>query len=269
VSKRLAPLCGLLFLLAAPPSQADAEPVPSDLEERVAVDLTLIDAVVIDGKGRSIDDLGIDDFLLSVDGRAVSIDSVDVRCGGDARQKLVLALDYSHLDVLQRGQVLDHLKALVRDDVTPSMDVMVAALTDELRVEQELTSDRPAVIAGLDRMQRDSTLWKPSFHHQNEQGFVDVLVSLIEVVGREDGAKVVLLYSAIGDVPLERQFEAVAAAAATSRTVIYPVDVRGLVTGQRDLSAFSRIDEGVPDRLISPTPKPGIARVTAGQPVPT
>jgi hypothetical protein len=44
------------------------------------------------------------------------------------------------------------------------------------------------------------------------------------------GPKAVVLYSGMLDVPLELQFEKLAAVASVSRCSLYPVDVRGLTT---------------------------------------
>ena len=80
------------------------------------------------------------------------------------------------------------------------------------------------------RMQHDITLWQPWFEHLNEIGWVAGMTTLFDVLGTVPGHKKVVLFSAMGDVPLDLQFQEIAAQAAVSRCSIYPVDARGLTT---------------------------------------
>ena len=54
------------------------------------------------------------------------------------------------------------------------------------------------------------------------------MTALLDVLGTIAAPKAVVLFSGMGDVPLDLEFEAIAAHAATARTAIYPVDVLGL-----------------------------------------
>jgi len=108
--------------------------------------------------------------------------------------------------------------------------VMVAALTGGLRIEQPFTTDAAEVLASLKRMQKDISLWNGNFGHANEFGFVRSVTSLFDVVAAASkGPKAMVLYSAMQDVPLDYQFEQIAALAAASRCAVYSVDPYGLV----------------------------------------
>ncbi len=116
---------------------------------------------------------------------------------------------------------------------------MVAALTGGLRIEQPFTTDARKVLASLKRMQKDISLWNGNFSHTNEFGFVRGVESLFDVLATAVvGPKAVVLYSAMQDVPLDNQFERIAAIAAASRCALYTVDPYGLVTP--DLRLASR-----------------------------
>jgi hypothetical protein len=109
---------------------------------------------------------------------------------------------------------------------------MVVALTGAPRIEQSWTRDPAQVRETLRRMEHDITLWNGNFAHMNEAGFVKGLESLIETLGEVSGSKALVLFSEMSDVPLDLEFRRLAAAAATGRCAIYPVDARGLTTLQ-------------------------------------
>ncbi len=107
---------------------------------------------------------------------------------------------------------------------------MVAALTGGLRIEQPFTTDADVVLASLKRMQKDISLWNGNFAHTNEFGFVRSVTALFDVLASASvGPKAVVLYSAMQDVPMDDQFERIAAIAATSRSALYTVNPYGLV----------------------------------------
>jgi hypothetical protein len=54
------------------------------------------------------------------------------------------------------------------------------------------------------------------------------LTALLDVLGTISAPKAVVLFSGMEDVPLDLEFEQLAALAATARTAIYPVDVLGM-----------------------------------------
>lgn len=213
--------------------------------ERVEVNLFILDTVALDSRGRPVRDLTVDEFELIIDGKFVPIDTFDASCGlstteGDdaamiaaaqsepIEPKIVLAFDYLHLDPIERVDAIERMKTMVKGQGIEGSQLMVVALTGAVRVEQALTDDPEAVLASLDRMQNDPTLAVPDFFHQNAFVFLRGLTGLFDLLGSKPGNKAVVLFSAMEDVPLDYQFERIAAIAASSRCAIYPVDVRGL-----------------------------------------
>jgi len=97
-----------------------------------------------------------------------------------------------------------------------------------LRVEQPFTMERGRIPAALERMDKDLSLRAGNFAHTSDDGFVRGLTALFDVAATVPRPKAILLFSAMQDVPLDEQFRDLAAMAAASRSVIYPVDVRGL-----------------------------------------
>ena len=167
--------------------QSPEQPLSTDKVEEVEVALVILDVVVLDKRGRPVPDLSVEDFELIVDGKLVPIDTLDTFCSAlptvdDAAQlapKIVLALDYLHLDPIQRVDALEQIKALFRRDAAEGLQVMLVALTGGVRIEQEFTNDREELLAGLNRMQGDPSLSVPGFYHQNAFPFVDGLTALL------------------------------------------------------------------------------------------
>ena len=235
----------VLWLAAAfVPSQAQDEestpPVPIDKTERAEVRLVLLDTIVIDSNGDPVAGLGQEDFEIHHGGEIISPDVLETRCESEAQQqqmaagtgsprRLILAFDYLHLPMLQREWALETARWMVRKGRTAGDEVMVAALTGGLRIEQPFTSDPDVVVASLKRMQKDISLWNGNFAHANEFGFVRSVTALFDVLGSASvGPKAVVLYSAMQDVPMDYQFEHIAAIAASSRCALYTVDPYGL-----------------------------------------
>src|SRR5262245_43785686 len=208
-------------------------PVNQGLVEKVEVNLVILDVQVLDRKGQAVPGLKREDFDVSVNRRPIPIASFDVSCGQHAENPaIVLAFDYQHLDNMQRTRALESAqRALERNDVG-NAEIMVAALTGGLRVEQSFTTERDRIPAVLRRMRNDPALFAGNFGHISEKGFVRGLTSLFDVAATVARPKAILFYSAMRDVPLEEQFRDLAAMASASRSVIYPIDARGLDDGQ-------------------------------------
>ena len=115
--------------------------------------------------------------------------------------------------------------------MAPGDQVMIAALTGGVRVEQPFTADRKRLLQSLRRMEHDVTLWNGNFYHVNEISWVTGVTSLLDVIEQNPGRKAMVLYSNMRDVPLDLQFDKIAAQAAASRCAIYPVNAAGLASG--------------------------------------
>jgi VWFA-related protein len=239
-------------------------PIPSDLVERERTRLVIVDVVVLDGKDRTVPGLTLDDFELLVDRKPVEPDTLDVNCSEsleDARnvawkekrqapsavagskRRIVLAFDYLHLyehlpqkSSLIRTEVLDNAMHMLENADLADDEVMIVALNGGLRVEQTFTADRREAWASLHRMQRDITLWGPSFEHTTEKGWTRGMTTLFDVLGTYPGTKAVVLFSAMDHLPLILEYEEVLAQAGASRSRVYTVDARGLDTSQRDIT---------------------------------
>lgn len=72
----------LVALAAIAQEPPPAEPIPLDMVERERVRLVILDVVVVDGDGRTVPGLGLDDFELIADGKPVTADTLDVNCPG-------------------------------------------------------------------------------------------------------------------------------------------------------------------------------------------
>jgi VWFA-related protein len=249
-------LVSIAFLLPLPAvtggvaaNRSDVPPIETGVEERSEVRLVLVDTVVVDDRGRTVPDLSIDDFEILSWGRPLDVNTLDVACDGGALddpsgvrsarrrapapegpapRQIVLAFDYQHLGQGGRELAFQQAAQLIEAGVTRGDRILIAALTGGLRIEQTFTSDPESARNALRRMRYDVTLWNGNFRHQDERGFVGGLTALMDVLGTIDGRKSVVLFSEMQDVPLDSQFEEIAAIAATSRCALYPVDAGGL-----------------------------------------
>jgi hypothetical protein len=86
-------------------------------------------------------------------------------------------------------------------------------------------------------MEYDISLWKESFSHQTERGFLRGMTALFDVLGTVPGPKAVVMFSAMRDTPLDLEFAELAAIASTSRCSLYPVDTGGLTAPTKDIAA--------------------------------
>ena len=105
---------------------------------------------------------------------------------------------------------------------------MVVALNGSLRIEQPMTADHGAALAAMKRMERDISLWAPSFTHYTEKGFFHGIEATMTAVAGLPGPKAIALFSMADGTGADSDFEMLATAAVESRCNIYPIDVRGL-----------------------------------------
>ena len=231
-------LAGLMFGATA----AADRPLDPGLKERVEVRLVVLDVLVLDRKGDPVPDLTAADFDVEVDHKPIPLAGFDAFCGESGRKpNIVLAFDYQHLDMAQRGQILADARAAVERGAAGGTPVMVAALTGSLRVELPFTKDSKHVGAALGHMRDDPTLFAANFPHSNDDGFVNGLTSLFDVAGNPSTPTAIILYSGMEDGPLDDQFLGLAARAAAAHCAVYPFHVEALTSGPRPT-------EGIPTR---------------------
>jgi len=233
---------------AEPPPVESQDPIDLGTSEKTTVRLVLVDVVVLDRHDRTVPDLTAEDFEVFALGEPVAVDTVDLDCPvgvadepqptrrADAHdalpapsggRRIVLAFDYLHLNQFLREDSLVAATKLVREGSSGEDAIMVVALNGGIRVEQPFSSDRDEVLRSLNRMRYDVSLWNGNFAHINEFGFIAGMTGMLDVLGAVPGPKAVVLFSGMKDVPLDTQFEKLAAVASTSRCSIYAVDPRG------------------------------------------
>ena len=179
------PTLVLTLALALPSSifaqQPAEKPVGSDVQEKIQVTLFQVDALAIDKNGKTVTDLKLADFEMKLGDDPLKVSHVDLTCPigavddpvplkNDAtappppiapgvKRRVVFAFDYTFLSVTMRPQLLDAAQAMLRMSKTPDEEVMIVALTSEVRVEQGFTKDIRYLIGALERMKHDVTLW--------------------------------------------------------------------------------------------------------------
>ncbi len=251
-------LASSIPLRAQQPSDKPAAPA---VQEKVQVTLLQIDAVALDKQGKTVTDLKASDFSMKIGTVPLKVSVVDLSCPIGAtvdpvpfkndqtsapepiapgiKRRVVFAFDYSFLDVTMRPQVLDAAAAMLRISKTDDEEVMIVALTSEVRVEQRFTKDIRHLVGTLDRMKRDVTLWAREYPvGATGSGYFGSLSTLMDVLGSYDGAKGVVLFSQAesvgGGTRNDLFYNAIAAHAAASRGVIYPAKPDLLTTGPGD-----------------------------------
>ena len=248
-------ICPLLatLALAAAPLAAQQQPAEVDQQERVQVNLVIVDTLVIDDKGRAVGGLTRDDFLLSVQGQAQEIDTFDVVCpeqglpdpqevDPDAEReritvqsdrRLVLAFDYYSLARPNRTAALQWGQLIAARDMAPGDGIMIVALADGLRIEQDFTGSPKKVFHTLQRMEHDVTLYGRDFATMSGRAFLDNLSVLSDVLAQYPGPKSVVLFSEWADSANEWDtfFLEAAEHASAARTTFYPVWAPGIVPG--------------------------------------
>ena len=241
-------MLAVIVCWALPLTTASQDPIDLGTSEKTTVRLVLVDVVVLDRHDRTVPGLTAEDFEVLALGKPVGVDTVDLDCPvgaadephpmrrtdahdalptPSAGRRIVLAFDYLHLNqFLREDSVLAAIR-LVRDGSAGEDEIMVVALNGGIRIEQPFTRDKDEVLRSLNRMRYDVSLWNGNFAHINEFGFIDGMTGMFDVLGSVPGPKAVVLFSGMKDVPLNTQFEQLAAVASTSRCSIYGVDPRG------------------------------------------
>lgn len=235
----------LAVLLTCPILAQDDAVADSGLEEQVETELLLVEAVVYDGDGRTVAGLGKDDFQLALDGKIVEITSVDEGCpaGGlgdpadvapddrirpadspDWMRSVVVLFDYHHLSTRDRRWAIDATAEMIRRDKAANEEIMIAALAGRPRIEQRFTSDPDDLLASLDRMEYDRTLWNFDGTATTSRDWFEQLAIMMDVLAQYDGGKAVVLVSGLTSFPdtQEAALQDVAQRAAFARTSIYP-----------------------------------------------
>ena len=238
---------------AAGAAEEPSKPRDIGLTEKVDVRLVTMDVLVLDARDRTVPGLEAKDFEMLVDGKPVPVDTLDESCaeGGleepkavgspekrpapaerHAPRRIAWVLDYLHLGPTARLETLDRLKRLARGPSLQGDEILIAALTGGLRVEQAFTADLSRVVETLERMDRDISLWNGNFRHLTEEGLFAGLEALCDILATVDGPKAAVVFSQWqGPEDLEfyePNFRRLSALAADARVAFYPVEAGGL-----------------------------------------
>jgi len=258
--RRFLPILLVVVVLGAPSLLLAQQPSPSPAgEAHVKVTLFQIEALALDKSGKTVPDLKAEEFTMKLGSDPLKVSTVDVSCplgaiddpvplkegaavpapiAPQVKRRVVFAFDYSFLDVLMRPQVIDAAEDMLRMAKTPEEEVMIVALTSEVRVEQRFTKDVRRAIQALERMKHDVTLWAREYPAGvSGQGYFAGISTLMDVLGSYDGAKAVVLFSqasGVGEEVRLTYFDEVAAHAAATRSVIYPAKPDLLTSGAGD-----------------------------------
>jgi hypothetical protein len=131
-----------------------------------------------------------------------------------------------------RSRTLETAREIIRTGIGPNEQVMVAAMAGGLRIEQRFTAGAAEVIAALDRMEYDSSLFARDLSAATGDEYFNDLATLMDVLAQYDGPKAVVLFSPVlsrGDVKVA-QFKDIAERAASARAAFYPAYARWMQT---------------------------------------
>ena len=270
----------VLISSLAPGFGAAQEPPRPDVQEREQARLVLIETLAMDVERRTVADLTVDEFLLTIGDKVVPVDTFDLLCpvgaaadpkphrnddptptliAPETPRKIVLAVDYNFLGVPDRPFVLDAIESMLRMSKTPAEEIMLVALADGVRVEQRFTKDLDELVASLRRMRHDVTLWARDFGAgAGGKGYFDNLATLMDLLETRGDAKAVVLFSTLRTTRDQNDlwFQDLATRATAARTAIYPNWARGLQFGTprhdaRTLQRFATETGGRPSIATS------------------
>jgi VWFA-related protein len=217
--------------------------VPAQESGSGSEETILIDLLALDDDGRTLTELSPDQLQLTIDLEIQNIDSLELGCpdgaldeiaeiegewtraaAPDLPRKIVFLFDYIHLSQRDRNRVLNYAQKMVEKGKTPQEEILVAAISHSLRIEQRFTADAAKAVEAMERMQFDNSLFAVDHRATGGQVFFDALSTLMDVLAQYEGTKAVVLFSAAqsrGDV-FRIWFDDVAQRAAPARVAIYP-----------------------------------------------
>jgi VWFA-related protein len=267
--KRFVPVLVLLSLLAAPAAllsqDSSSEPQDSGVQEEVAVTLLQVDAVVMNKKGKTVPDLTKDDFELRIGDQVLEIDTMDVFCpigaeadplpikgkkapeiiGPGVKRKIVMAFDYYFLEHTVRAPMLEAAASMIDAFKPDEEEVMIVALAWGVRVEQRFTSDKRQLLATLQRMEHDKTLWAFEYTMGTTgKEYMSDLMTLMDVLEGHAGAKAVVMFSQAKSVRSSLSdlwYNDVAMHAANSRSAFYPANPDLLLASGHGSDTLTRL----------------------------
>jgi VWFA-related protein len=195
---------------------------------RVETDLAVVEALVIDQKGRFVTGLKSEDFIITEDGRPQEVATLSLGDGTILPRSIILIIDYSGSQYPFLSNSLDAARILV-DRLRPTDRMTI--VTDDIELLVPFTSNKDDLKAGLEALRKRAASHKVGRSKQ----YSALLATLRELVGKEerpiiifqtDGDELDFLRSPVGDDEGRgTQFGMgdVIAAAEKSRGTIYSV----------------------------------------------
>ena len=136
--------------------------------QRERVGLVLINVVVMDRQGRSVNDLRPAEFMLRVDGHRVPIESVDVQIDADSYaadpeatrtiRRFILFFDALTGQWGLRPEALRSARSFLTQSLPVGDEAMVAGLGSKFKIYQGFTADPAKLLAALDAVAADPLL---------------------------------------------------------------------------------------------------------------
>ena len=224
----------------------------------------LVDTIVTDKHGNYIHDLAANDFRVWEDDKEQKIKSFTYAADSsspNAAQKhyLVLFFDNSSMDLTEQGRARIAAGQFIDANAGPNQYIAVADFGGTLKIAQNFTQDasrlkkvvssmKVSAVSPNDESQVASLGMPPVLSNEAEFGVRTVILalrSLARSLAAVPGRKSVVFLSAGFLVTPELETEVTAAINACNKAnvAVYPIDVRGLVTG---MSAGPREKNSVP-----------------------
>jgi VWFA-related protein len=238
-------LCGLLRAQEAPPNQAQPNQTPADsgLLIQTETKQVLVDAIVTDKKGNYVSDLKAKDFHVQEDGKDQPIKSfsfeADPANGGSGRTHyLVLLFDNSSMNTADQAVARQAAAKFIDTNAGPDRMMEIVNFGGAVKVAQNFTADAERLKAVVNSIQFSAVSTSSGAAGAAAADFaahamLQGLRELSKGLGTVPGRKILVLFTSGFGLSAERMSEATATIneCNKSNVAVYPVDVRGLMTG--------------------------------------
>lgn len=174
-------LCMLAISFLPLAAQDSGDQDRPEFEERITLDLYLIDIVAVDERGNYVNGLTADDFTVLEDGKKVNIVSVDeffsqkaiaddaARAAGLVEEtspprNIVLIIDRFFSSGYGIKQGKEAVRRFVEENLRPEDRVMLMTFDREFTIHQDFTTNHPQLLAKIEDISAASkSLYTPEF----------------------------------------------------------------------------------------------------------
>jgi len=265
---------------AQPQQQAPAQAVETSLPViKVETRLVLVDTVVTDKKGTYIRDLKQQDFRVFEDNKEQPIKSFSYETdtatpAGNQRRYLVLFFDNSTMDLADQARAREAAGKFIEANAGPNRYMAVVDFGGTVKIAQNFTADAErlkqvvrnvkfaSVSPNAEPVQLAS-LGAPSLTNSEADFGARTLLLALRSIAKNmssvPGRKSLILLTAGFPMTPDRESELTAVISVCNRAnvAIYPIDVRGLITGVNAATpspapiSFRTGDDYAPARLVT------------------